>query len=112
MVGRESSRPVLLGPLDFPQPGNSWSLLLRKRFAVLFRPGAIVLHRLQWRATLRTAGTGPLCPGFGHASTGFCVQAGTDVNHIVLVFRFALRSGWTHRLILRAARRGEEGQQQ
>jgi hypothetical protein len=85
---------------------DGWFKLLRQRLAVLFRPGAISRHCLQWWAALSPAGARPFGLGFGHAGAGLCFQARTDVNQILL----ALRTGWG--LILRVARRRDTGQQQ
>jgi hypothetical protein len=63
--------------------------LLRQSLAVLFRPGAISRHCLQWRTALSPTGAGPFGLGFGHARAGLCVQAGTDVNHIALALLIA-----------------------
>ena len=85
--------------------------LLCKGFAVLFRPGAILRYRLQWRSTFGSASARAFRLGFSHAGAGSCFHAGTDVNNVALRLVLAAGVWWIPSLILRTAARSEEYQQ-
>ena len=73
--------------------------LLRKRLEVFFHPVAILWHGLQRWAPLGPTSTWSFHLGYGHARTGFRLQASTDVNDTLLVLR-------------RAAAQGDKGRQE
>ncbi len=64
--------------------------LLRQLLAVLLRPVTVFGNGFHRRAALGTAGARTFPLRLGHARTGLVLQAGADVNH-VLVLRLILR---------------------
>ena len=88
------------------------SSLLRKRFTVLFRPGAISGNCLQGWTALGSASARTFHLGLGHAGAGLCFQASTDVYdrslHLCLALSIVRR---ILSFILRTTARWHECQQ-
>jgi hypothetical protein len=87
-----------------------WSI--RKRFTVLFSPGAVSGNCLQWWPAPGSASAWPFHLGLGHAGAGLCFQASTDVYDGSLLLCLVLSI--VRRIlsfVLRPTVRGHEGQQ-